>query len=66
MIKGGGGTLQVEINNNSYHAGLGFAYSLGGQTTIEARFVHYDFGKLAHTGNRITANTYSIGFSWHF
>lgn len=56
----------VDIDNDSYHAGLGFAYSFGGPTTIEASIVHYDFWKLAHTGNRITADTYSIGLAWHF
>ena len=66
MVRQGGGMLRVDIDNDSYHAGVGFAYHLTSQATIEARFVHYDFGKLAHFGTRITADTYSIGLSWHF
>jgi len=54
------------INNNSYHLGIGFAYRLTGHAALEARYIHYDFGKPEHASVRVTANTTSLGLSWHF
>lgn len=52
--------------NNGYHLGVGAAYNLTKQATLEGRIVRYDFGKPEHDSNRITALTYSLGLSWHF
>ena len=56
----------LDLNNDSYHYGFGFTYRLTGHAALEARYLHCDFGKATHATNRVTANTASLGLSWHF
>jgi hypothetical protein len=68
-------TTTADYATNSYHVGMGLACNLSETAVIEARVVHYDFGRIieegsyrrsSYPGNRISANTYALGFSWRF
>jgi hypothetical protein len=62
----GTSNAEMDLHNDSYHAGLGVAYAAGPRAAIEGRFVYYDFGELGRSGYRVNARTLSVSFSWRF
>lgn len=55
-----------EIDQVSYHVGVGVSSNLSDHATIEARILRYEFGKPRYIPNRITVLTCSLGLSWGF
>ncbi|HTZ20939.1 MAG TPA: outer membrane beta-barrel protein [Opitutaceae bacterium] len=58
--------VSLNIDDDSFHYGVGGAFWFTEHAAVSLRIVHYTFGKPNYSPNKVIANTVCVGGVWRF